>query len=75
VIRQLCTCNTYSCSLSVEIEEEEALRIGLAGEVIIVHGCRGGPDLADALIERREGYDLYADGTIEVSTSKPSKPI
>jgi hypothetical protein len=59
----LCECNSFKCRLEVWIPIEEAVRRN--GQdfsyhwVIIVDGCKTGPEPGEILKEKHDGYGFY----------------
>ena len=55
-----CECFDFLCDKSVELPIEVAQEIIDKGYFVIVDGCQTGPSKLDRLIEKRNGYSLYA---------------
>jgi len=61
-IRQMCECNSFNCRLFTDVPIEEAKEIKHQRWVIIVFGCRHGPDPTDTRVAERRGYTIYREG-------------
>jgi len=65
----LCQCLGFSCDLSIQVPPEVAEAVLNAGYVVIVDGCKFGPDPIDEPVDKsqvdnrpeseRGGYTLY----------------
>jgi hypothetical protein len=57
----ICECNDINCWLKIKLPLADIPRgSGKSGDmVIIVDGCKRGPESGDALVETRDGYKVY----------------
>jgi len=61
-----CMCDSFGCSLVVDISADEYDQIiNATGPefVIIVNGCAHGPSTGDVLVEERQTYRIYREQT------------
>ena len=59
--KALCLCDSFECSIWVEVPFDEAQAVEQGGLVLIARSCRVGPNPTDVLVEERELYSLYRD--------------
>lgn len=65
----LCQCLSFNCNLSIQVPPEVAEAVLSAGYVVIVDGCKSGPNKFDEPVDKslvdnrpeseRGGYSLY----------------
>lgn len=63
MVDQSCECQSSRslCRLQISIPFEDAWVIKMRGAIIIVDGCKRGPEPTDILIEHCDGYSLYRE--------------
>lgn len=59
----LCECDSWDhCGKSIKLDQNLYLEIVRRnGVVVIVDGCKNGPNNSDTFIEQRDGYALYQE--------------
>ncbi len=62
-MKYLCECMSLDCHRSIEMSLDEATNIQIRRLIVIADGAQTEP--TDVLIEKRDGYSLYQEGTIE----------
>lgn len=63
-MKLVCECNSARCYKAVSVSLEVAQKIqAVPGQIVIVDGCRKGPDATDTLVRKGRGYTVYQERT------------
>lgn len=58
----LCECNSFNCKMAITLSLEDNFKAHSNGGIVIVNGCRTGPDPTDILVIEKDGYSIYKEG-------------
>ena len=60
-MKVLCECDSYNCDKVITLSFEENTESHKDGKIIIIDGCKNGPNPNDVFIEKKDGYTLYRE--------------
>lgn len=63
-MKMLCECMSYTCRKSIDLPVKDAEEAHLGGKIIIVDGCTTESESTDVLIEKKQGYSIFAESML-----------
>jgi len=57
----LCECNSHECALKATLTMKELQEKRKLDLILIVDGCKRGPEPTDVLVKTCKGYKLYEE--------------